>query len=313
MGCSIRARGMAEMAEELFQQTAELESTAVVEERPAPATRAWRALTASRLNALGFAMVVALVLVALIGPLLAPYGPTAQSLPDQLQAPSAHHWLGTDEFGRDILSRIVSGARLALLIGLLADAVALSAGSLLGLVAAFYGRWGDAVVMRTMDVFLAFPYLLLAMVVIAILGAGLTPAVIAIGIVYVPQFARLIRSVALAVREEQYVEAARALGVGRTQIVLRHALRNVAPPAIAQATLLFGIAILEVAGLGFLGLGAQPPTPEWGAMLAESRTYILISWWLGAFPGLAIMVSVLAFTLLGDGLRDLFDPRRRAA
>lgn len=297
------------MAEETFANVAEPGSAEPVEEWPSPMTRAWRALTARRLNVLGALMVAALVLIALIGPLVAPYGPTAQSLPDQFRPPSAQHWLGTDQFGRDILSRILSGARLALLIGLLADAVALFFGSLLGLLAAFYGRWVDAVVMRMMDMFLAFPYLLLAMLVIALLGPGLTSAVIAIGIVYIPQFARLVRSVALAVREEQYVEAARALGVSRTQIVIRHALRNVAPPAIAQATLLFGISILEVAGLGFLGLGAQPPTPEWGAMLAESRTYILTSWWLGAFPGLAIMISVLAFNLLGDALRDMFDAR----
>lgn len=274
-----------------------------------PAARVLRTLTGRRLHVLGAALVVLLVLVALFGPLLAPYAPTAQNLPDQLRPPSAQHWMGTDQFGRDILSRVLAGARLALLIGLLADAVALFFGGLLGLAAAFYGRWADAVIMRVMDMLLAFPYLLLAMVVIAVLGAGLTPAVIAIGIVYVPQLARLVRSVALAVRQEQYVEAARALGVSQTRIVLRHALPNVAPPAIAQGTLLFGIAILEVAGLGFLGLGAQPPTPEWGAMLAESRTTILTSWWTGAFPGLAIMLSVLAFNLMGDAVRDLFDAR----
>lgn len=273
--------------------------------------RFWRVLSARRLHVLGAVLVAMLVLVAAIGPALAPYGPTGQSLPDQLRPPSGQHWFGTDEFGRDILSRVLAGARLALLIGLLADAVALFFGSLLGLVAAFYGRWADAVVMRMTDMFLAFPYLLLAMVVIAVLGPGLTPAVIAIGIVYVPQFARLVRSAALAVREEPYVEAARSLGAGPTQIVLRHALHNVAPPAIAQAALLFGIAILEVAGLGFLGLGAQPPTPEWGAMLAESRSYILSAWWLGLFPGLAIMGSVLAFNLFGDAVRDLFDVRAR--
>jgi peptide/nickel transport system permease protein len=300
------------MIEERFERGSGAAGVEVVAGPPSPLAVAWRALTARRLHVLGAALVALLVLVAAFGPLLAPYGATAQSLPDQLQSPSAHHLLGTDQFGRDILSRILAGARLALLIGLLADAVALCIGGLLGLTAAFYGRWADGVIMRVMDVMLAFPYLLLAMVVIAVLGAGLTPAVVAIGIVYVPQFARLVRSVALAVREEQYVEAARALGVGRLQIVLRHALPNVAPAAIAQATLLFGISILEVAGLGFLGLGAQPPTPEWGAMLAESRTYILTSWWLGAFPGLAIMLSVLAFNLLGDAVRDLFDARSDA-
>ncbi|HZU18895.1 MAG TPA: ABC transporter permease [Candidatus Dormibacteraeota bacterium] len=293
------------MAEELFGRGRDAAPDLLP--RPPAVVGAWRALTARRRHALGLAMVAGLVLMALVGPLLAPYDPIAQQLSDQLQPPSLHHWLGTDQFGRDILSRILAGARLAMLVGLLADAVALCFGSLLGLVAAFSRSWVDAVVMRVVDMLLAFPYLLLAMVVIAILGTGLTPAVIAIGVVYVPQFARLVRSAALAVREEQYVEAARALGVGRTGIVLRHALPNVAPPAIAQATLLFGISILEVAGLGFLGLGAQPPTPEWGTMLADSRTYVLTAWWLGAFPGLAIMISVLAFNLLGDAVRDAFD------
>lgn len=260
-------------------------------------------------GALGSALVAVLLLLAAFGPLIAPDNPDAQSLELQLQAPSIHHLLGTDGFGRDILSRILAGTRYAILIGALADAVAVIVGSALGLVAAFYGRIADAIIMRVMDVFLAFPYLLLAMLVIVILGPGLFPAVLAVGIVYIPQFARLSRSAALSVRSEEYIEAARGLGAGRLHIIVRHALDNVAAPIIAQGTLMFGIAILEVAGLGFLGLGAQPPTPEWGSMLADGRTYLLTNWWVGAFPALAIMVSVLGFNLLGDALRDLSDPK----
>ncbi len=257
----------------------------------------------------GSTLVVLLLLLALLGPVITPYSPNAQSLALQLQPPNSQHWLGTDGFGRDILSRILAGTRYAILIGALADAVAVILGSAFGLVAAFYGRVADAVIMRVMDVLLAFPYLLLAMLVIVILGPGLFPAVVAIGVVYVPQFARLSRSAALVVRSEEYIQAARALGAGRLHIIVRHALENVAPPIIAQGTLMFGIAILEVAGLGFLGLGAQPPTPEWGSMLADGRTYLLTNWWVGAFPALAIVVSVLGFNLLGDALRDLSDPR----
>lgn len=260
-------------------------------------------------GAVGSTLVAILLVLAAVGPVIAPYNPDAQSLELQLQSPNLQHWLGTDAFGRDILSRILAGTRYALLIGALADAVAVVLGSAFGLAAAFYGRAADAIIMRVMDVLLAFPYLLLAMLVIVILGPGLFPAVVAIGIVYVPQFARLSRSAALAVRSEEYFEAARALGAGRFHIIVRHALDNVAPPIVAQGTLMFGIAILEVAGLGFLGLGAQPPTPEWGSMLADGRTYLLTNWWIGAFPALAIMVSVLGFNLLGDALRDLSDPR----
>lgn len=260
-------------------------------------------------GAVGSTLVAILFLLAVLGPVLAPYSPNAQSLPLQLQPPNSHNWLGTDGFGRDILSRILAGTRYAILIGALADAVAVILGSAFGLAAAFYGRAADAILMRIMDVLLAFPYLLLAMLIIVILGPGLFPAVVAIGIVYVPQFARLSRSAALAVRSEEYIQAARALGAGRLHIIVHHALSNVAPPIIAQGTLMFGIAILEVAGLGFLGLGAQPPTPEWGSMLADGRTYLLTNWWVGAFPALAIMISVLGFNLLGDRLRDLADPR----
>lgn len=267
------------------------------------------ALFGSWQGAAGSTLVAILLLLAVVGPVIAPYNPDAQSLPLQLQPPNGQHWLGTDGFGRDILSRILAGTRYAILIGALADAVAVLLGSAFGLAAAFYGRAADAILMRIMDVLLAFPYLLLAMLVIVILGPGLFPAVLAIGIVYIPQFARLSRSAALAVRSEEYIQAARALGAGRLHIIVRHALSNVAPPIIAQGTLMFGIAILEVAGLGFLGLGAQPPTPEWGSMLADGRTYLLTNWWVGAFPALAIMVSVLGFNLLGDRLRDLADPR----
>jgi peptide/nickel transport system permease protein len=270
-----------------------------------------KVLTSHPSAMIGMVIFVVLLILAIIGPLIAPYDPLSQTLADQLQAPSWHHLFGTDQFGRDIFSRILAGARLALLIGVVADVLALAFGTLFGLFAAFYGGFADTAIMRTMDVLLAFPYLLLAMLVIALLGPGLYQAVAAIGIVYIPQFARIVRSAALAVRQEPYIEVARSIGASPVRIIFRHVLINSAPPIIAQTTLMFGISILEVAGLGFLGLGAQPPQPEWGAMLAEGRSYILTSWWMATVPGLAIMFSVLGFNLLGDVVFDILDPNRQ--
>ena len=258
------------------------------------------------------AVILLLVLIAAgLGSWLAPYAPNAQVLSDQLLAPSSTHLMGTDQFGRDIWSRVLAGTRIALLTGLIADGIALLLGTLLGLTAAYWGGWADSLIMRSMDVILAFPYLLLAMMVMAILGPGLYQAMSAIGIVYVPQFARLVRSAALEVKAQSFVEAAAALGASDGRIIARHIFVNVTPPIIVQATLTFGTAIVEAAGLGFLGLGAQPPTPEWGAMLADGRSYVLSAWWMATFPGLAIMVTVLGFNLLGDALRDALDPRMR--
>lgn len=262
----------------------------------------------SKAGIAGFAIIAVILILAASASFVAPYNPTEQSFTQQLLSPSGSHFMGTDRYGRDIFSRIVYGTRYALLSGLLADGVALGIGCLLGLLAAFYGGWWDFAIMRGVDVMMAFPYLLLAMLTIAILGPGLINAMIAIGIVYAPQYARILRSSVLSIKENDYVSAARAMGASDTRIMLQHILLNAMAPIIVQATLTAGAAIIEAAGLGFLGLGAQPPTPEWGAMLSGGRDFMLSAPWIATFPGLAIAVTVLGFNLLGDSLRDSLDP-----
>jgi peptide/nickel transport system permease protein len=258
------------------------------------------------------ALILGLVLgAALLAPRLAPYDPIDQEFTSQLRPPSAAHLFGTDEFGRDIFSRVVFGARIALNVGVLADLIATLLGVVLGVVAGYGGGRIDAVVTRVVDVTLAFPYLLLAMIVVAILGPGLTNAMLAIAVVYTPQFVRVIRGVVLSVKEQDFVESARAMGAGPARILGRGILPNIVSPIIVMATLTVGFMIVETAGLSFLGLGASPPTPEWGSMLATGRSFMLTAPWIATFPGLAILVTVVAFNLVGDGLRDLLDPRLR--
>jgi peptide/nickel transport system permease protein len=258
----------------------------------------------------GLWCLVALAVVALFAQLISPYDPIEVHLVTALQPPSAAHLFGTDEFGRDILSRIIYGARVAFQIGVLAAVIALGIGVTLGLIAGFYGgRFIDSLIMRCVDVMLGFPYLLLAMIIVAILGPSLTNAMIAVGIVNVPMYARLVRGSVLSIREREYVQACQAVGGTDLRIVLKHILPNVLGPIIIQATLGVGQAIINAAGLSFLGLGAQPPAAEWGAMLASGREYILRAPWVGAFPGMAIFVMVLGFNLMGDGLRDALDPK----
>lgn len=265
-------------------------------------------LLRSRSAVIGSAIVLLLLVVAFAAPLITPYDPIEQSFRRQLQPPSLGHPLGTDEFGRDIASRVLHGARWALLVGLLADGIALTLGVALGLLGGYYGGRVDAAITWLTDVTLAFPYLLLAMIIVAVLGPGITNAMIAIGIVYTPKYTRLVRGTVLSLREQQFVEAARCIGVPPARLMLRHILPNCIAPIIVMATLAIGWAIVETAGLSFLGLGAQPPTPEWGAMLSSGRTYMLSAWWIATFPGLAILVTVVGFNLLGDGLRDVLDP-----
>lgn len=262
-----------------------------------------------RTAVLGALIILVLVMLGILGPSLAPYDPNDQSFPRQLQPPSARFLMGTDEFGRDILSRLIYGARIALEVGLLAVAVALIFGTFLGLVAGYFGGWADFIIMHLIDIMLAFPYLLLAMIVVAVLGPGLRNAMIAVGIVYIPQYARLVRGTVLSIRESDYVQAARAVGASDLTIMFRHVLSNSLAPIIVQSSLSVGWAIVNAAGLSFLGLGAQPPTPEWGAMLTSGREYMLQAPWITTFPGLAILLTALGFNLLGDGLRDALDPR----
>jgi peptide/nickel transport system permease protein len=269
----------------------------------------WKRLRQQRLAMVGGAILVVLLGVALLAPLLAPYDPLEQDLYARLQPPSMAHPLGTDDFGRDILSRMIYGSRISLRIGAASITAALLVGTLLGLWAGYWGGWADTLIMRCMDLLLAFPSILLAIAIVAVAGPGIDNAIMAVSIVLIPQFARLVRSSVLTVRETAYVEAARALGAGQARILFVGVLPNCMAPIIVQTTLGLGTAILDAAGLSFLGLGAQPPTPEWGAMLAGGRELLMDAPWVMTFPGLAIFIVVLAINLFGDGLRDALDPK----
>src|SRR5690625_4034579 len=268
-------------------------------------------LRKNRFAMIGIIIIIFFVLLGLFAPLLTPYGYKEQVLSDRLLPPSSEHLFGTDNLGRDIFTRIAYGARLSLQIGFFAVSGALFFGTLLGLIAGFYGCWIDMVISRIFDILLAFPSILLAISVVAILGASLQNALIAIAIVNVPIFGRLVRSQVISLREEEFVMAARAQGLKNGRIIFHHILPNSLAPIIVQSTLGFGTAILDAAGLGFLGLGAQPPAPEWGKMLADSREFIQIAPWTLIIPGLAIMLVVLGFNLIGDGLRDILDPKMK--
>jgi len=272
----------------------------------------WKRLKRNRAAMAGLYLLAFIVVVAVFAPVFAPYSPVQGDLRAVLQRPSWSHLMGTDELGRDILSRVIFGARLSLAVGFVAVSIALLLGTILGAVAGYYGGPLDDVIMRVMDVLLAFPSILLALALMVMLGHGLNKAMIAIGIVEIPSYARIVRGSVLAVREQEYVESARALGVPTGRIIRRHILPNVLAPIIVRATLGISEAILEAAALGFLGLGAQLPQPEWGAMLSRSRNYIISAPWAVFFPGFAITVTVLALNLLGDGLRDALDPRLKA-
>ena len=263
----------------------------------------------SRAAVVGLVLTLLFVVMASLAPLLAPYDPTAFTLGQQLRPPSTTNLLGTDELGRDILSRLLYGARITLLITLGAVLVSLAVGTLLGIVAGFLGGWTDTLVMRLMDVMLAMPGFLLAIAIIAALGAGPANVVIAVGVYSIPSFARVARGSTLSVKQQDYVLAARALGEPAPGIMWRHILPNVTPPLVVQTSLRLATAILTASGLSFLGLGPQPPTPEWGAMLSTGRNFITSSPQLATIPGLAILMVAIGFNLLGDGLRDALDPR----
>ncbi|MCG5242426.1 ABC transporter permease [Azospirillum doebereinerae] len=269
----------------------------------------WLAFRRNRLAMAGLLIVLALVVVAAFAPLLAPHAPYAQDLANRLQPPGPGHWLGTDGFGRDILSRLIHGARLTLMIVALVALTAPLAGLLIGTVAGYLGGWVDAVLMRVTDVFLAFPKLILALAFVSALGPGIENAVIAIAITSWPPYARLARAETLTIRRADFISAARLQGASSARIILGHVVPLCAASLIVRTTLDMAGVILTAAGLGFLGLGAQPPLPEWGAMIAAGRQNILEQWWVSAMPGVAIFVVSLGFNLLGDGLRDVLDPK----
>jgi dipeptide transport system permease protein len=275
----------------------------------------WHYFSENRGAVIGLVVLGLLTLAAIVAPLIAPHPPNGQYRDAILLPPwwaeggRAEFLLGTDQVGRDILSRLLYGARFSLFIGVVVVAIALTGGIVLGLVAGFFRGWVDTVIMRVMDVILAFPSLLLALVLVAVLGPGLMNAMIAIALVLQPHFVRLTRAAVMAEKGKDYVVAARVAGAGPIRLMARTILPNCMAPLIVQATLSFSNAILDAAALGFLGMGAQPPTPEWGTMLAEAREFILRAWWVVTFPGLAILVTVLAINLIGDGLRDALDPK----
>ena len=273
----------------------------------------WRNKTAVA----GLLVISLFVLTAILAPLLSPHNPVEASLYDQIKPPiweEGGTWkniLGTDDLGRDILSRLVYGARVSLLVALATVGIAVFFGSILGAISGYYKGTLDNIIMRFMDILLAFPHILLAIVIMAYLGPGLTNAMIAIGIIYIPRFARIVRASVLEECEKDYVTASRSVGARDLRIIFVTIFPNCLAPLIVQTTLGFASAILDAAALGFLGLGAQPPTPEWGAMIAMGRSHILRAWWVMTFPGIAILFAVLGFNLFGDGLRDALDPRLR--
>ena len=282
------------------------------EDTPQKTTRAaevWRRLKRNKAAIVGGVIVILFVLVALLAPILAPYPPNEGDLALRLKPPSAAHWLGTDALGRDILSRVIYGAQVSLQIQVAAVLIALVLGTLLGMFGGYYGGLTDNVIMRFMDILLAFPGIFLAISIIAVLGPGLLNLMLAAGIYSVPQFARIVRGSILSLKEKEFIEAARAAGESDTSILFRYLLPNSMAPIIIQTTLRMATVLLTASGLSFLGLGVQPPRAEWGAMLSTARPYLITSPHVATFPGLAIMLVVMGFNLFGDGLRDSLDPR----
>ncbi|MBB5355583.1 peptide/nickel transport system permease protein [Anoxybacillus mongoliensis] len=272
----------------------------------------WIRFRKNKMALVGSGIVLFFILLAVFAPFIAPYDMNDQQLSLRLQAPSKDHIFGTDDFGRDIFSRVVYGARISLWVGFFSVLGSVVIGSLLGIIAGYYGRWIDAVISRIFDIMLAFPSILLAIGIVAVLGPSLKNALIAIAVINIPNFGRLIRSRVLSIKQEEYITAAKAIGMSDARILFHHILPNSMAPIIVQGTLAIATAIIEAAALGFLGLGAQPPNPEWGKMLADSKAYLTQAPWTMIFPGLAIMLTVLGFNLMGDGLRDALDPRMKS-
>ncbi|MGO0058864.1 nickel transporter permease [Brevibacillus fluminis] len=268
-------------------------------------------LKKNKLAMAGGYVIIFYILVALLAPLLAPHDPYQIDLPNKLKLPSAEHWMGTDDKGRDVLSRIIFGTRLSLSVGFVAVFIGAFFGVILGLLSGYYGKWVDTVIMRIIDVLLAFPGILLALAIVSALGPSLINVMIAVGVFSIPMFARIVRGSTLAVKKLEYIDAIRSLGASDLRIIFVHIFPNILSPIIVQASLRLATAILSAAGLSFLGLGAQPPLPEWGAMLSNGRDFLFTAPYLAMFPGIAISTLVLGFNVFGDGLRDALDPRMK--
>lgn len=273
---------------------------------------AWRSFRKNKGALVGAGIVLFFVFLAFFGPLFTSQGINDQLLTDRLKPPSGQYWFGTDDFGRDIFSRIIHGARISLMVGFFSVIGSVVVGSILGIVAGYYGKWIDMIISRIFDIMLAFPSILLAIAVVSVLGPSLQNALIAIAIINIPNFGRLIRSKVLSIKEEEYITSAKAIGMRDIRILFSHILPNSMAPVIVAGTLAIASAIIEAAALGFLGLGAQAPAPEWGKMLADARMYLRNAPWTMIFPGLAIMLTVVGFNLMGDGLRDALDPKMKS-
>ena len=271
----------------------------------------WRRLKRNKMAVLGLVILIILVLLAVFANVIANYDNVVikQNLSQRLQAPSAAHWLGTDEFGRDIFARLVHGTRVSLQVGIIAVGISIVIGGILGAIAGYYGGKLDNIIMRIMDISLAVPSILLAIAIVSALGPSILNLMLAISISSVPSYARIVRASVLSIRDQEFIEAAKAIGASNTRIIFRHIIPNSLAPVIVQATLGVASAILSTAGLSFIGLGIQPPAPEWGSMLSGGRQYLRYAWWVTTFPGVAIMITILSLNLLGDGLRDALDPR----
>ncbi len=272
-----------------------------------------RAIFDSPVTIFAVAIIAVVLLLAVFGELIAPYGANEIKVMNQLQPPSVEHWFGTDELGRDVFSRVIIAARVSVEVSLVSVTLALLLGVTIGLTSGYFGHWVDIVGMRSMDVIFSFPVVLLALAIVAMLGPGIVPAMIAIGVVYTPYFARITRASVLSVREETYIRAARSIGASDVRILRLHVLPNVMAPIIVQTSLSLAFAILTEAALSFLGLGVQPPQPSWGRMLFDGRGFLSEAWWMAVFPGAAILLTVLALNLIGDAMRDALDPRQRSA
>ena len=273
----------------------------------------WRLLARNPVTLVSALVLVVVAVVAVTANWIAPYGINDVDVPNALQPPSGSHWFGTDELGRDVLSRILVATQASMRIAVVSVTFAVIVGVTIGVIAGYRGGWLDTALMRVVDVMFAFPVLLLALAVVAILGPGVTTTILAIGIVYTPIFARVARASTLGVRTEPYVSVSRAMGTGDLYILRRHILPNIAGPLIVQTSLSLAFAILSEAALSFLGLGIQPPQPSLGRMIFDSQGFVTMAWWMAVFPGAAIFVIVLAFNLFGDGLRDVLDPKQRSA
>lgn len=286
-----------------------MSETKIVYKKKSQGPEIWRRFKKNRRALVGLGILLLLVFLAVFANLVAPYDPTVQNIPIKLQGPSLAHWMGTDQYGRDILSRVIFGTRISLLVGITSTAMAVVVGGTLGSIAGYYGGKTESLIMRVTDIFLAIPAILLNIAIAAALGGGLRNMMIALGISYIPAYCRIMRSSIFSVRDQEFIEASRAAGAGDGYIILHHIVPNCLSPMIVQATLKVGAAILMCSTLSFIGVGISPPTPEWGSMIATGREYLRTAPHLTTFPGIAIMLAVFSLNLMGDGLRDALDPK----